>query len=162
MQVIVLVEQPLSAADAAAVVARRGRPPAADDQFHVLIPVEDAAARVEATIGTLATTEVLGTSPLYFAEQDLEKLREEIVESSRRALQASVEALRAAGVSAGGEVTAVDPLDRLCQLVEEKGADEVVIVTRPHLVADLLHVDWTSKARRRLSVPCVHLIAQRR
>jgi hypothetical protein len=36
----------------------------------------------------------------------------------------------------------------------------VVILTRPHIVADLLHVDWTHRARRKLKVPVLHLLAQ--
>lgn len=152
-----LVEKPLAAADARQVVALdRGteRPP-----YFVLIPVEDAASRVEATIGTLATSEVLGTSSLYFGSDDLERIRQEVLESSRAALAASLDALRAAGVAADGEVTAIDPLDRLCELVAERRARKVVMLTRPHLVAELLHVDWTSRARKRLDVPCVHLLA---
>jgi hypothetical protein len=36
----------------------------------------------------------------------------------------------------------------------------VVILTRPHIVAELLHVDWTRRARRKLKVPVLHLLAQ--
>lgn len=155
--VVVLVEQPVSHVDARQVVGlHSGGPPR---HYHVLIPVEDASVRVEATIGTLATSEVLGTSSLYFGEEDLDRIRREVVESSRRAVAESVAAFRDAGASADGEVAVEDPLDRLCAAVRERGSREVVVLTRPHLVAELLHVDWTSKARKRLDVPCVHLLA---
>ena len=156
--VVVLVEQPVSHVDARQVVGLHAgsKHPR---HYHVLIPVEDASVRVEATIGTLATSEVLGTSSLYFGEEDLDRIRREVVESSRRAVAHSVAAFREAGASADGEVAVEDPLDRLCALVAERGSREVVVLTRPHLVAELLHVDWTSKARKRLDVPCVHLLA---
>jgi hypothetical protein len=157
--VVVLIERPLSKADAKQIVSRYE---GADQpsRYHLLIPVEDAATRVEATIGSLAASEVLGTSALYLGEQDLERIREEVKAASRQALESSVAAMRTVAEEADGEVTAADPVARLEELVAEKGASEVVILTRPHLVAELLHVDWTSKAKKRLSVPCVHLLAQ--
>ena len=152
--VVVLIERPLSNADAKQIVSRYE---GADQptRYHLLIPVEDAATRVEATIGSLAASEVLGTSALYLGEQDLERIREEVKEASRQALESSVSAMRTVAVEADGEVTAADPVARLEELVAEKGASEVVILTRPPLVAELLHVDWTRKAKKRLSVPCV-------
>ncbi|UMG93491.1 hypothetical protein [Nocardioides sp. TF02-7] len=32
------------------------------------------------------------------------------------------------------------------------------MLTRPHVVAEFFHVDWTSRARRRLGVPVLHLL----
>ena len=156
--VVVLVEQPVSRVDARQIAdlhAHVGEP----RHYHVLIPIEDAASRVEAAIGSIAASEVLATSALYFGAEDIERIRREVVAASREALDASIEAFRAVGVDADGEVTASDPLDRLAELVAARGSREVVILTRPHLVAQLLHVDWTSKARKRLAVPCVHLLA---
>ena len=37
-------------------------------------------------------------------------------------------------------------------------AREAIILTRPHVVAEFFHVDWTSRARRKLGVPVLHLI----
>lgn len=158
-EVVVLIERPLSKADAKQIVSRYE---GADQptRYHLLIPVEDAASRVEATIGSLAASEVLGTSALYLGEQDLERIREEVKEASRQALETSVTAMRTACLDADGEVTAADPVARLAELVAERGASEVIVLTRPHLVAQLLKVDWTSKAKKRLSVPCLHLLAQ--
>jgi hypothetical protein len=31
-------------------------------------------------------------------------------------------------------------------------------MTRPHVVQEFLHMDWTHKARRRLGVPVLHLV----
>lgn len=158
--VVVLVEQPISRVDARQIVGLHSDSPE-PTHYHVLLPVEDATSRVEATIGSLAASEVLGTSSLYFGEDDIERIQQEIVESSREAVTACVAALREAGAHADGEVTAADPLDRLCELVRARNSAEVIVLTRPHVVAELLHVDWTSRARRRLGVPCLHLLAHR-
>ena len=91
---------------------------------------------------------------------DLERLDRELRESGDRALAASVTAFQRVGADADGELTADDPLDRLATLVGTRDAAEVVILTRPHLVAEFLHVDWTNRARRKLSVPVLHLLAQ--
>jgi len=51
-----------------------------------------------------------------------------------------------------------DPVDTLVSVVTNTGANEVVILTQPHLVAEFFHLDWTSKARKRLGVPILHLL----
>ncbi|WP_203434178.1 hypothetical protein [Jiangella asiatica] len=157
--IVVLVEEPVADWDARQIVALHTDTPE-PVRYHVLIPVEDAASRVESTIGSLAASEVMGTAAMYVDEADLERVHEEIREASKRALAESLRAFAAVGAQAGGEVTATDPLDRLCALVQECGAAEVIILTRPHVIAELFHVDWTARARRRLKVPVLHLLAR--
>lgn len=157
--VVVLVEQPVTHWDAHQITALHTDAPDIV-HYHVLMPVEDAASRVEATIGSLAASEVMGTAALYLDETDLERVHEEIRDASERALAQSIGAFVEAGAGATGEITAMDPLDRLVALVADRNSAEVVILTRPHLVAELLHLDWTHRARRKLNVPCLHLIAQ--
>ena len=31
-------------------------------------------------------------------------------------------------------------------------------MTRPHVIEEFLHIDWASKARRKLGVPVLHLV----
>lgn len=157
--VVVLVEEPVADWDARQIAALHADTPD-PTQYHVLIPVEDAASRVEATIGSLAASEVMGTAALYLDEADLERVHEEIREASKQALETSLRAFRKLGAKATGEVTVTDPLDRLVGMVRDVDAAEVIILTRPHVIAELFHVDWTARARRRLNVPCLHLLAQ--
>lgn len=157
--VVVLVEQPVTDWDARQITALHEDTPEPVHYF-VLMPVEDAASRVEATIGSLATSEVMGTAALYLDEADLERVHREIRETSQRALATSVQEFRQEGVEADGELTASDPLERLVTLVRERDSAEVVILTRRHVVAEFLHVDWTNRARRKLEVPVLHLLAQ--
>ena len=49
-------------------------------------------------------------------------------------------------------------VDALTDKVTEVGAREAIILTRPHVVAEFFHVDWTSRARRKLGVPVLHLL----
>jgi hypothetical protein len=159
-EVVLLIEKPLSHIDAHQ-IAELYSVSTEPTHVHVLLPVEDASARVESALGSIAASEVLATSALNFPDVDLAKIQQEIVERSRAALQQSIEALTLFGCSADGEVTSADPVDALAARVRDRQAAEVVVLTRPHLVAEFFHFDWTSKARRRLGVPCLHLIEHR-
>ena len=51
-----------------------------------------------------------------------------------------------------------DPIRALVDKVAEVDAREVIILTRPHVVSEFFHVDWTHRARRKLGVPVLHLL----
>jgi len=157
--VVVLVEQPVTEWDGRQIAALHHDSPE-PVHYHLLMPVEDAATRVEATIGSLAASEVMGTAALYLDDADLERVHREVRAASERALADSIEAFRRAETDADGELTASDPLERLATLVRERDSAEVVILTRRHVVAEFLHVDWANRARRKLKVPILHLLAQ--
>ncbi len=155
--VVLLVEQELTDADARQV---RSLHEAITDQviYHVLVPLEDAAARIEATLGTLGAGDLMAAPALAMNEVDIEALRRECQETSSAELHASLSALEAAGGRAVGSVTSEPPVDALAALVAEVDAREAIILTRPHVVAEFFHVDWSSRARRKLGVPVLHLI----
>ncbi len=73
-------------------------------------------------------------------------------------MDATIKAIEAAGGKAVGEPVTIDPIAALVAKVAEVYAAEVIILTRPHVVAEFFHVDWTSKARRKLGVPVLHLL----
>ncbi|MGQ4517243.1 indole-3-glycerol phosphate synthase [Streptomyces sp. DW26H14] len=75
------------------------------------------------------------------------------------ALAHTVTALRATGSEAAGHVVEKHPLDRLKAVVEETGADEVVVLTEPHYVEEFFHRDWASRARHQVGVPVLKLFA---
>ena len=68
--------------------------------------------------------------------------------------------LRATGASATGELVTGDPVDALAAKIKEIDGREAIIFTEKHFVAELLRLDWTSKARRHLDVPVLHLMEQ--
>ena len=73
-------------------------------------------------------------------------------------MDATVQALEAAGGRAVGEPVTNDPIRALVAKVAEVDAREVIILTRPHVVSEFFHVDWTHRARRKLGVPVLHLL----
>lgn len=158
--ICLLIEQPLSRVDAQQVIAlhETWTDPV---HYHVLLPLEDAAAHIEAALGTLAAGDVMAATPLSVLEEDAERARREAVEMSERDCQQCVATLEELGASADGEIVAGDPVERLTSSVSSRGSDEVIILTRPHLVAETFHTDWTHKARRHLGVPVLHMLAHR-
>ena len=155
--VVLLVEQPLSRQDALQV---RGLHEQAPDpvRYHVLLPVEDAAARVESAMGALASGDALVATPMMLDHDEVEDIQRELLDQARRDLDASLKALQAAGATAVGQTVTAEPIDALADKVKEVGAAEVIVLTRSHVVAEFFHVDWTSRARRKLGVPVLHLL----
>ncbi len=157
--VVLLVEQALSEEDARQVIALHEELEV-DQQvvYHVLMPVEDAAARVEAAMGSLAAGEVMASPALVMSEVDIAKVRQECVDRSKQELATTLARLKAAGGVAEGALAHEHPIDALAALVNEVDGREAIILTRPHVVAEFFHVDWTSRARRKIGVPVLHLL----
>jgi hypothetical protein len=155
--VVLLVEQALTPVDAKQV---RSLHTEIEDPvvYHVLLPLEDAAARIEASLGTLGAGDLMAAPALAMNDVDIEALRRECEEHSSSDLQQTLIALRDAGGTAHGKVTSEPPVDALAALVTSVDAREAIILTRSHVVAEFFHVDWTSRARRKLGVPVLHLI----
>lgn len=155
--VVLLIEQELTAQDAAQVHSlHEGL-----DQpvtYHVLLPLEDAAARIESAMGSLTAGDMLASPTMPMSEVDLEAVRKDCVDRSDSELQRTLDALRASGAVAHGQVVVDPPIDALAAKVTEVDGREAIILTRPHVVAEFFHLDWTSKARRRLGVPILHLL----
>ncbi len=157
--VVLLVEAAMSAGDATQV---RSLHSDIEDQvvYHVLLPLEDASARIEASLGTLGAGDVMAAPAMVMSDVDLEAVREECRDRSAKDLATTLKSIETAGGRATGAVTSEPPVDALVAKVSEVDAREVIVLTRPHLVAEFFHVDWTSRARRKLGVPVLHLLEQ--
>ena len=155
--VIVLAEQAMTAGDAAEVASLHDgiEEPR---HYHVLIPCENAAVRVETALGALAASEVLAAPPVVTNDMDAAESQKQIDAHAETSVTVSVAALRALGHEASGEFSSDDPIDCLERVAAEQHAEEIIVMTRPHVVSEFLHLDWASKARRRLGVPVLHLI----
>jgi hypothetical protein len=156
--VVLLVEQELAAMDAAQVRALHDE---IEDRvvYHVLIPLEDAAARIEASMGSLSAGEMLASPAMTMRDVDLDAVRKDCKDRSDRELKATIAALEAKGATIGsGTVIAEPPIDALAAKVTEVDGREAIILTRSHVVAEFFHLDWTSRARRKIGVPVLHLL----
>ncbi len=155
--VVLLVEQPLSQQDAAQV---RGLHEDVEQavRYHLLLPVEDAAARVETAMGSVASSEMLASPALAMDDVELEQTQRELLESARAELTSCLDRLHQTGADAVGEIVSIDPIDALSAKVSAVDGREAIILTRPHVVAEFFHLDWTSRARRRIGVPILHLL----
>jgi len=158
--VVLLCEQALSEEDARQVTQLHEELRAEGEQvaYHVLLPVEDAAARVEAAMGSLAAGEVMASPAMVMGDIDLAQVRRECLERSEKHLELTLQRLTEAGGTASGRVVHEHPIDALVDAVKEFDGREAIILTRPHVVAEFFHVDWTSRARRKIGVPVLHLL----
>ena len=155
--VVLLVEQALTPADAAQL---RSLHDELDEPvvYHVLMPLEDAASRIESAMGSLSAGEVLASPSMAMNDVDLEAVRRDCRDRSNADLEATLTALRATGANVTGCVVGEPPIDALAAKVTEVDGREAIILTRPHVVAEFFHVDWTSRARRKIGVPVLHLL----
>jgi hypothetical protein len=154
--VVLLVERALTDADAAQV---RALHEGIEDPvvYTVLMPVEDAAAQIESAMGALSSGEYLGSPAAMMDEADLDAVRDDAHSRAQAELEDSLVALGEAGATASGRLV-TDPVHALQTVVKEVDGREAIVLTRPHVVAEFFHVDWSAQARRHLDIPVLHLL----
>ena len=152
--VVVLFEQALTDLDARQLMSLHE---AIEDPvvYHLLLPVDDAAVAVETGVGVLGVGEVY-VPPL--ALENIDEVRAEEHDVAQRDADASAALIQGLGGQTTITLLDTEPLGALANKVTEVDAREVIIMTRPHVVSEFFHVDWTSRARRKLKVPVLHLI----
>ncbi|TIC84377.1 hypothetical protein [Nocardioides sp. GY 10127] len=158
--VVLLIEQALSSADADRV---RGLHQGLLDDgeqvvYHVVLPVEDAGAQVQAAMGSLSGDLGAGRPADLLSPEEVREIDAAAHERAGGDLRASLESLAEAGATAEGALTDAEPVTALVAKVSEVDAAEVIVLTAPHVVSEFFHVDWTSRARRHLGVPVLHLL----
>ncbi|MEU9381459.1 indole-3-glycerol phosphate synthase [Streptomyces sp. NPDC048279] len=149
---VLMIEKALTSADVEFVTTLHG-----DEQvtFHVLLqPRGDQADRLLRAIDDIALGE------LDEAARERETPEGDAAKGpAEQALDVSLAALRAAGSTAHGRMVEDHPLDALRSVVEEVGADEVIVLTDPHYVEEFFHRDWASRARHKVGVPVLKLFS---
>lgn len=155
--VVLLAEQVLTEVDASQVTSLHED---VEDpvRYHLLLPVENAAARIESGIGALGAGEVMAAPAMVMAGEDVEELQQELSKQCREDIDASLDLLRRSGCEADGEPVPGEPIQALADKVSATDAREAIILTRSHVVSEFFHLDWSSRARRRLGVPVLHLL----
>ncbi|MFI7061633.1 hypothetical protein ACIBL3_11655 [Kribbella sp. NPDC050124] len=162
--VVMLVEEELSSPDADRVVGLHASVPD-HVRYHVIVPCEDAQARVQSSLSGLASTEFYGLTAERHSIASEDEMRtaqrqaqEAVDAQANAALERSIDRLRSLGQDATGLIAHGRPLDELSEQIQRVNGQEVVVLTRPHVVAEFFHVDWSSQARRHLGVPVLHLL----
>jgi hypothetical protein len=155
--VVLLVEQPLSEQDVTQVLSLHAEVEETV-RYSILMPVADAAARVESAMGSLAGGEMLSSPVMAIDPAEVQDVQRDLLDSARADVTACAARINAHGGDATGEVVTIDPIEALAAKVKQVSAAEAIIMTRPHVIAEFFHLDWTSRARRKLGVPVLHLL----
>lgn len=151
--VTLLVESQLEQIDADQIVALHE---GLDDtvRYHLLMPIENSTATLTSSMSALGGGHVAAVPD----PSVIEEVQDEVQKSGQEALDASADLLRARGQEATMQLVDTDPIDTLKALVAETGSSEVIILTETHFLKEFFHVDWSSRAKRVLDVPTLHLI----
>ena len=151
--VALLIERELSDADADQILELHE---ALDDTvvYHVILPIENSSAMLTRSLTGLGGGEVL--PPL--SAEDLAEVQEQIETAGQTELDNSTARLRKRGNDVNAALAEEDAIDALVALVAATKSAEAIILTEPHVVQEFFHVDWTSRARRKLDLPTLHLL----
>ncbi|MEU7600512.1 indole-3-glycerol phosphate synthase [Streptomyces sp. NPDC040724] len=148
---VLMIEQPLTTVDVDFVTTLHGDDPVS---FVVLMRPRGDQDRLLRAIDDVA----LGELPEAIHEGDVPE-GEAARGPAAHALAHSLNALRQKGANATGQIIGDHPLDKLKAVVDETGADEVIVLTAPHFVEEFFHRDWASRARHKVGVPVLKLFA---
>ncbi|MDQ1617921.1 MAG: hypothetical protein QOE19_490 [Actinomycetota bacterium] len=148
--ILLLTEEPLNEHDVSRVASLHGDEPI---DVHLLVPADADHNRLIEALDEVA----LGR--LREALDDDEPTPQEAEQEAMHAVNASRELLKAAGVEAAGSVTGHDPVAATIEAAAHYDADELIVVTPPHLVAEALHRDWASRLRDELDLPVLHFVS---
>lgn len=148
---VLMIEKPLVSADVELVTTLHG-----DEHvsFVVLMQPRGDQDRLLRALDDVA----LGELENAVEEADVPE-GGEAMKPAEKALEHSLKVLRGTGAEAVGQVISEHPLDLLKSVVEESAADEVIVLTAPHLVEEFFHRDWASRARHKVGVPVLKLFA---
>ncbi|MFW6692408.1 indole-3-glycerol phosphate synthase [Streptomyces sp. MAR4 CNX-425] len=148
---VLMIEKPLAPVDVEMVTTLHGQEPVS---FVVLLQPRGDQGVLLRALDDVA----LGELEDAVRESD-EPEGHEALPTARMALEHSLKALREKGAQAVGEIVDRHPLDLLKSVVEQTRADEVIVLTAPHLVEEFFHRDWASRARHKVGVPVLKLFA---
>jgi hypothetical protein len=151
--VALLIERQLTDLDADQVVALHE---GLDDtvRYHLLLPVDTSASMLASSMSALG-----GGQIVTIADADvIADVQRELSSAGQAELEASAELLTARGQQVTTALTEDDPIEALTELVAKTSSSEAIILTESHVVREFLHLDWTSRAKRKLDVPTLHLL----
>ncbi|WP_328667414.1 indole-3-glycerol phosphate synthase [Streptomyces sp. NBC_00322] len=149
---VLMIEKPLTSEDVEFVTSLHG-----DERVSFIVLMQPRGDQADVLLRAIDDV-ALGELKEAVREGDEPEGRDAEA-PARLALEHSLAALRAAGSEAVGEVVEKHPLDKLTSVVDQSGADEVIVLTEPHYVEEFFHRDWASRARHKVGVPVLKLFA---
>ncbi|KUH38199.1 MULTISPECIES: hypothetical protein [Streptomyces] len=149
---VLMIEKPLSSTDVDFVTTLHG-----DEDVSFIVLMQPRGDQADALLRAIDDVAVGAIGDA--AREGEEPSGAEARGPAETAMDLSVQALRAAGCEAVGQVVADHPLDKMKAVVEEAHADEVIVLTAPHYVEEFFHRDWASRARHKVGVPVLKLFA---
>ncbi len=148
---VLMIEKPLAPVDVQLVTTLHAGEPVS---FVVLMQPRGDQERLLRALDDVALGELRSA-----AHEDDVPEGEQALAPASQALEHSLRELRKAGAQAVGEIVEEHPLVLLRSVVEKTNADEVIVLTAPHLVEEFFHRDWASRARHTVGVPVLKLYA---
>lgn len=122
-------------------------------RIHVVVPAHDDRTELEEVVDDIARADFAD------AVDERSVTDKGRAVAAQREVDSSVAALLSAGVAAvDGEVVSGNPVDAVAALVSSLDADEVVVLTEPHLLADLTRRDWATRLRHAVDKPVLHVV----
>ncbi len=151
--IIVLTEEPLGKTDINNLLTFAG-PDSDKVNFVVIVPAELHRNMLADFLDDLSLLDFAEAfRDLGEGQPDPEKAELD----ARTALATSLEMMAAAGLQSIGEVTDHEPVSALIEAVETHNAQQCIVITTPHAVADTFRQDWANRAQDHLGVPVLHL-----
>jgi hypothetical protein len=133
-------------------------------RVHICVPARSDGTGLEQADDLVEDVARTDFSELKDDVEGSDRTPAELKARANRHLAASVESLVAAGMSADGELVPDSPVDRVVEIAEQTDADEVIVITSPHWLEEVLRRDWATKIYKRLKhdhreIPVLHFIA---
>lgn len=151
--VTLLIERQLTALDADQVIALHE---GLDDtvRYHLVLPVDTSASMLASSMSALGGGQIMTVTDADVVAD----VQRELAAAGQAELDDSAALLTDRGQQITATLTEDDPISALCATVADTGSSEAIILTEPHVVQEFLHMDWTSRAKRKLDVPTLHLL----
>lgn len=124
------------------------------EDYVIVVPVGKEAGKLLAVLDDIALADFKGAD-----EDTHDEPAAQAVAEARATMDETVQAFQGAGRQAHGELLAGKPVPGLKEIAAKYGADEIIVLTVPHLVEEFFHRDLASRLRKETDLPTLRLLA---
>ena len=135
-----------------------------DRSIHVCVPSREAEGTLDVADDVVDDVNRTDFSDIAEDVAGDDRTPVEVTQRAKRHLAASVSSLQAAGLEADGELVPESPSERVVEIAVQQGAVEIIVITAPHWLDEVLRRDWATKIYKSLKhdhqeIPVLHFIA---